>query len=142
MSFDVILPFLRPIELFILDDDINEIMVNPSGRIFVERLGEIVEVPQVILDAGYLTVAVKNIARLLGDDISETKPILDARLPDGSRVAAILSPCSVGGTTLTIRKFGKRDFSIKDLVHEATLEEATAQLLSQSVRGGEKEHSH
>ena len=52
-----------------------------------------------------MKVAVKNIARILGDDVSEETPILDARLPDGSRVAAVFPPCSLGGTTLTIRKF-------------------------------------
>ena len=55
-----------------------------------------------------LQVAVRNIARALGDDISEDKPLLDSRLPDGSRVAAVFPPCSLGGTTLTIRKFQSR----------------------------------
>ena len=64
-------------------------MVNPSGRVFIERLGELTEVPECTLDRKHLEVAVKNIARLLGDDISEEKPILDSRLPDGSRVAAV-----------------------------------------------------
>ncbi len=133
MSFDLILPYLRPIEPFILDDDISEIMVNPSGRIFIERLGVLTEVRNVEMDAAYLKVAVKNIARLLGDDISEAKPILDARLPDGSRVAAIFPPCSVGGTTLTIRKFGNREFSVQDLVRVGTLDASTARFLIDAV---------
>ncbi len=58
-------------------------------------------------------VAVKNIARRLGDDISEQKPILDSRLPDGSRVAAVIPPCSIHGVTLTIRKFNGRHFRLK-----------------------------
>ena len=61
-------------------------------------------------------VAVKNIARRLGDDISESNPILDSRLPDGSRVAAVIPPCSVNGVTLTIRKFNARHFGIEDLI--------------------------
>jgi pilus assembly protein CpaF len=67
-------------------------------------------------------VAVKNIARRLGDDISESKPILDSRLPDGSRVAAVIPPCSVNGVTLTIRKFNSRHFGIEDLIQAGTLE--------------------
>jgi pilus assembly protein CpaF len=67
-------------------------------------------------------VAVKNIARRLGDDISESKPILDSRLPDGSRVAAVIPPCSVNGVTLTIRKFNTRHFGVEDLVQAGTLE--------------------
>ena len=89
MSFDVILPFLRPIAHLIQDPDVSEIMVNGSGVIFIERDGQLEEVTDVRLDARNLIVAVKNIARALGDDVSEERPILDSRLPDGSRVAAI-----------------------------------------------------
>jgi pilus assembly protein CpaF len=82
MSFEVILPFLRPIEQLILDPDITEIMVNGSRRVFIERAGLIEEVAGVQVDERNLKVAVKNIARPLGDDISEERPILDSRLPD------------------------------------------------------------
>src|SRR6266849_10803400 len=105
MSFGIILPFLRPIAHLILDERVSEVMVNGSGRIFVERDGELERVPDVTISEQNLRVAVRNIARVLGDDISEERPLLDARLPDGSRVAAALAPISVGGTTLTIRKF-------------------------------------
>jgi pilus assembly protein CpaF len=67
-------------------------------------------------------VAVKNIARRLGNDISESKFILDSRLPDGSRVAAVIPPCSVNNVTLTIRKFNTRHFGVEDLVQAGTLE--------------------
>ena len=80
-----------------------------------------------------LMVAVKNIARRLGDDISESKPILDSRLPDGSRVAAIIPPCSLGGVTLTIRKFNTRHFEMEDLIREGTLERALADHLEDYV---------
>lgn len=107
-GFEVILPFLRPIESLILDPEISEIMVNGSERVFIERAGFIEPVPGLSLTEKSLTIAVKNIARRLGDDISESKPILDSRLPDGSRVAAVIPPCSVNGVTLTIRKFNAR----------------------------------
>ena len=80
-------------------------MVNGPDRIFIEKAGFIEPVHDVSLGEKSLMVAVKNIARRLGGDISESKPILDSRLPDGSRVAAVIPPCSVNGTTLTIRKF-------------------------------------
>ena len=121
MSFDVILPFLRPIAHLIQDPDVTEIMVNGSRRIFVERHGLIEAVDGVEIDERNLKVAVKNIARALGDDVSEEKPILDSRLPDGSRVAAVFPPCSVGGTTLTIRKFQTRFFTAEELVRIGTM---------------------
>src|SRR2546425_7683635 len=78
-------------------------------------------------------VAVKNIARRLGDDISESKPILDSRLPDGSRVAAVIPPCSLTGVTLTIRKFNSRHFEIEDLIRSGTLNPALANRLEDYV---------
>ena len=133
-SFQVILPFLRPIEGLIRDPAVSEIMVNPDSRIFVEREGEVTEVPGVTIGEKNLQVAVRNIARALGDEISEEKPLLDSRLPDGSRVAAAIPPCSVGGTTLTIRKFESRYFTADELVRVGTLSETLLALLSTAVR--------
>ena len=116
IGFETILPFLRPIEHLIRDDSISEIMVNGANRVFIERAGVLQEVPDLTLSEKSLMVAVKNIARRLGDDISEQKPILDSRLPDGSRVAAVIPPCSIHGVTLTIRKFNSRHFTLEDLV--------------------------
>jgi pilus assembly protein CpaF len=124
MSFDVILPFLRPIEGLIKDPDVSEIMVNASARIFIERAGRLEQVSGAAIPEKSLQVAVRNIARALGDEISEEKPLLDSRLPDGSRVAAVIPPCSVGGTTLTIRKFHSRFFTAEELVRTATLSQA------------------
>src|SRR5581483_5622523 len=93
-GFELILPFLRPIEQLILDPEISEIMINGPKEVFIERAGMMQSVPEVSLTAKSLEVAVRNIARRLGDDISEEKPILDSRLPDGSRVAAVIPPCS------------------------------------------------
>jgi pilus assembly protein CpaF len=129
MSFDIILPFLRPIARYIEDPDVSEIMVNPGGRVFVERQGIIAEATRVQITEKNLQVAVRNIARLLGDDISEEHPILDARLPDGSRVGAVLPPCSVGGTTLTIRKFHSRSFTVDDLIDCGTVTTAIVEVV-------------
>lgn len=115
-SLDRILPFLRPIEDLLRDPDITEVMVNAGGaRVFVERHGRIEFVPDRVLEPRNLTVAIKNIARACGDEISEVQPLLDARLEDGSRVAAMFPPCAVAGPALTIRKFTRR-YSLEDLV--------------------------
>ena len=121
MSFEVILPFLRPIERLILDGEISEIMVNGSSRVFIERRGQLEEVPGVSIEERTLQVAVKNIARRLGDEISDERPLLDSRLPDGSRVAAVFPPCSIGGTTLTIRKFSAKLFTMGELLRVGML---------------------
>jgi pilus assembly protein CpaF len=128
-GFETILPFLKPIEHLILDDSVSEVMVNGPDRVFIERDGYVQRVPGIELGERSLTVAVKNIARRLGDDISESKPILDSRLPDGSRVAAVIPPCSLSGVTLTIRKFNSRHFEVEDLIRTGTLDRGLANRL-------------
>jgi pilus assembly protein CpaF len=132
-GFEMILPFLKPIEHLILDDSISEVMVNGPDHVFVEKQGFLQAVPDVALGERSLMVAVKNIARRLGDDISEAKPILDSRLPDGSRVAVVIPPCSLAGVTLTIRKFNSRHFEMADLIREGTLDRALANYLEDYV---------
>ena len=132
-GFEMILPFLKPIEHLILDDSISEVMVNGGDHVFIEKEGFLQQVPGVSLGERSLMVAVKNIARRLGDDISESKPILDSRLPDGSRVAAVIPPCSLGGVTLTIRKFNTRHFEMEDLIRTGTLDRALANRLEDCV---------
>jgi len=131
-SFELILPFLRPIEQLILDEDISEIMIN-GGSVFIERAGQLESVPNVSLSEAALNAAVRNIARRLGDDVSEIKPILDSRLPDGSRVAAVIRPCSIDGITLTIRKFNARHFTIDDLIQIGTLTPQLADALRKQI---------
>jgi energy-coupling factor transporter ATP-binding protein EcfA2 len=133
-GFEMILPFLRPIQAHILDPDVSEIMVNGPEQVFVERAGYLEQIEGVTLNEKSLMVAVKNIARRLGDDISEEKPILDSRLPDGSRVAAVIPPCSLNGVTLTIRKFNARHFGIEDLIRIGTITENLAAQFENAVR--------
>src|SRR6202140_2754651 len=121
MSWEVIIPFLRPIEALILDPEISDIMVNGSSRVFIEKHGELMPIPGVEISEKSLQVAVRNIARVMGDEISEEKPLLDSRLPDGSRVAAVFPPCSVTGTILTIRKFHSKRYTMDELVRIGTL---------------------
>jgi len=120
-SLSRILPFLRPIEDLLNDPAVTEVMVNAGGRrVFVERDGVLEVIPDRTLESRNLTVAIKNIARACGDEISDVQPILDARLEDGSRVAAMFPPCAVDGPALTIRKFTRR-YSLDDLVDVGTL---------------------
>ena len=97
-------------------------MVNAGGRrVFVERRGlHRSRVRTGRLEVRNLTVAIKNIARACGDEISERQPMLDARLEDGSRVAAMFPPCAVDGPTLTVRKFTHR-YTLDDLIAVGTL---------------------
>lgn len=131
--FELILPFLEPIRDLIEDEDISEIMVNGGQRVFIERDGVLQEVPGVEIEERQLLTGLKIIARSLGDEISEEKPILDSRLPDGSRVAAVLPPCSVDGITLTIRKFDARHFTMADLVARGSVTKAAAELLQERI---------
>ena len=132
-SWELILPFLVQIEAEIKDPTVSEIMVNGDGSVFVERGGLVAplaaRIPQQQLLAG-----VKTIARRLGDDVSEAKPILDSRLEDGSRVAAVLPPAALGGIVLTIRRFSAKHFTLDDLIKRDTLDQATADLLAGAIR--------
>ena len=133
MSFETILPFLRPIAHLIQDPTISEVMVNGSGSVFVEREGIVQAIPDVTVREHNLRVAVRNLARALGDDVSEERPLLDARLPDGSRVAAAVPPVSLGGTTLTIRKFQSHHFTADELVRLGTLTADQLQILGEAI---------
>ena len=132
-GFELILPFLRPIQHLILDPEVSEIMVNGSEHVFIERAGRVKAVQGLSLSPKSLEVAVRNIARRLNDDISEEKPVLDSRLPDGSRVAAVVPPCSLHGVTLTIRKFNANHFGIEDLIRIGTITEELAGILESAV---------
>src|SRR5205807_5823382 len=132
-SLDRILPFLRPIEDLLTDPSVTEVMVNEGGRrVFVERDGALQMLADRTLEPRNLTVAVKNIARACGDEISEAQPILDARLEDGSRVAAMFPPCAISGPVLTIRKFTHR-YTLDELVQVGALTSRLAAELTQTV---------
>ena len=132
-SLERIMPFLRPIEDLLQDPTITEVMVNRGGRqVFIERNGELLPVVDRTLELRSLTVAIKNIARACGDEISEAQPALDARLEDGSRVAAMFPPCSIDGPTLTVRKF-TRHYTLSELVAGGTMTSALADVLTSAV---------
>src|SRR5713101_3486629 len=116
-----IIPFLRPIEPLIRDPEISDIMVNGEHAVFFEKDGRMEHAPGVTISERSLQVAARNIARARGGEIGAEKPILDSRLPDGSRVAIVLAPVSVEGTTISIRKFQNMRYNAAELMRLGTL---------------------
>ena len=108
MSFELILPFLRPIEPLLLDDSISEIMGNPDASWWYERDGKMSHEDAVSFDAGRLRTGLEVIANQLGKKLDEDNPSLHAQLPDGSRLAACDSSGCAAAPALTIRKFTSR----------------------------------
>lgn len=118
MTLDTILQFFPPaIRMLVRSEDVSDVMINADGGVYVDANGR-VERKGLLGTANAISlIAIQNIARALGSDIDETNPILDSRLPDGSRVAAVLSN---GELTVTIRKFN-RWFSLQELTASATV---------------------
>src|SRR5213083_2499053 len=130
-----IIPFLRPIEPLIRDPEISDIMINGERAVFFEKHGRLERMPDVTIPEKSLQVAARNIARSLGAEISEESPLLDSRLPDGSRVAIVLFPVSVGGTSVTIRKFHNKRYNPQELVRVGTLTGPILKELEEAVLG-------
>ena len=126
---DSVATFLAPVKKYLDEDAVSEVLVNGPGEIFVERRGLLEKVPEVFRDEESLQAAVRNIAQFVGRTIDEHHPILDARLPDGSRVAAVLPPCSRKGTTLSIRKFSKGNPNFVDLINRGSVSKDAARFL-------------
>lgn len=112
--------FLRPVWKYIEKDSVSEIMINGPAEIFIEEKGVMSEVPEKF-SADELSAAVLNIAQYVGRRVSEDEPYLDARLPDGSRVAVLLPPCSRKGTSVSIRKFSKEKLTLDKLINFGSL---------------------
>src|SRR6202522_3354088 len=136
MSFELILPFLRPIEPLLLDDSISEIMGNPDASWWYERDGIIRRETSVSFDAGKVRPGLEVIANQLGKKLDEDNPLLHAQLPDGSRLAAVIPPVVRPAPALTIRKFTSRHYTIDDLITRGTLTRRLAEFLGEQIRSG------
>ena len=136
MSFDLILPFLRPIEPLLLDESVSEIMGNPDATWWYERDGIVSREASVQFDSGKLRTGLEVIANHLGKRLDEDNPLLHAQLPDGSRLAAVIPPVVRPAPALTIRKFTSRRFTVDDLITRATLSRSLADYLSEQIRNG------
>jgi pilus assembly protein CpaF len=136
MSFELILPFLRPIEPLLLDESISEIMGNPDASWWYERDGIVCRESSVSFDAGRLRTGLEVIANQLGKKLDEDHPLLHAQLPDGSRLAAVIPPVVRPAPALTIRKFPSRHYTVEDLIARGTFTRPLADLLAAQIRSG------
>ena len=127
---------LGPIEQFLADRTVNEVMVNSLNPIFVERRGVIETTTARFMSEEHLRRVIEKIVGDVGRRIDESSPMVDARLPDGSRVNAVIPPLAVDGPTLTIRKFAADPFQIDDLIGFGTVTEDLAELLRVIVEVG------
>jgi pilus assembly protein CpaF len=124
-----------PIDRYLKDNDVTEVMVNGPHSIYVERSGKIETVPAQFVDEDHLRRIIDKIVAQVGRRIDEATPMVDARLPDGSRVNAVVHPLAIGGPFLTIRKFAADPYTIEDLIGFGTMSPATARFLEACVVG-------
>jgi pilus assembly protein CpaF len=125
------LDILQPL----LDDpEITEIMVNSHAEIFIEKAGEIVRVPETFEHPGKLENLIQTIVGRVNRIVNEASPIVDARLPDGSRVNVVLPPLALKGPTMTIRRFPERPMTLEDLTANGALPAEAAEFLASLVR--------
>ena len=126
---------LGPLEKLLSDDSISEIMVNGAKQVFIERKGKLVQTDVSFYDNDQLLNVIDRIVSPLGRHIDEANPMVDARLPDGSRVNAVIPPLSLKGPLLTIRKFSRNPLTIENLVSYGSLNFKMAAFLEACVKG-------
>jgi pilus assembly protein CpaF len=124
-----------PLEPFLHDDTVTEVMVNGPDSIYIERAGRIEQTQAAFLDGAHLMRIIDKIVSTVGRRVDESSPMVDARLPDGSRVNAIIPPLALRGPTLTIRKFSRDPYTMDDLVEFGSISPKAAQVLNACVHG-------
>jgi pilus assembly protein CpaF len=124
-----------PIDKLLRDDDVSEIMCNGPRQIYAERSGKLGPEPVAFIDEDHLRRIIDKIVAQVGRRIDESSPVCDARLPDGSRVNAVISPLAIGGPFLTIRKFSADPLRIDDLIRFGTLSVHAARFLQACIVG-------
>jgi pilus assembly protein CpaF len=122
-----------PLERLLADESISEVMVNGPHEIWVERQGRLYETTLHFNDDSHLRRIINKMVAQVGRRIDESSPMVDARLPDGSRVNAVIAPLSLSGPLLTIRKFAQKRFGLDELVRIGTLSRDTVEFLRLSV---------
>jgi pilus assembly protein CpaF len=124
-----------PIDQLLRDDTITEVMVNGPEMVYVERSGKLTLSDVKFVDETHLRRIIDKIVSQVGRRIDEATPMVDARLPDGSRVNAVVHPLSIGGPFLTIRKFAADPYTVGDLINFQTMNAQSAHFLDACVRG-------
>jgi pilus assembly protein CpaF len=137
MSFEIIIPFLKPIERLLASRTVSEIMVNPDGSVWIEEKGRIDLVSDVRFEEGALLTSLEVIANRFGKKLDADSPILNLRLPDGSRMAALIPPVVNPRPMMTVRKFTSRDFTMDDLIERRMLTAEQGQQLAGAVHRGD-----
>ncbi len=137
MSFEIIIPFLKPIEQLLASKTVSEIMVNPDGSVWMEEKGHIVLQPSIRFEDGALLTGLEVIANRFGKKLDADSPIMNLRLPDGSRMAALIPPVVNPQPMMTIRKFTSRNFTMQDLIERRTLTEAQSETLKNCIQRGD-----
>jgi pilus assembly protein CpaF len=122
-----------PIGPYLRDPTVSEVMVNGWNQIYIERKGKLIETEMRYRDDAAVLRAIDNIVLPLGRKIDRPQPLVDARLPDGSRVNAIIPPCALNGPTVTIRKFPAKRLTVEDLIGFGSLTQQTAEFLRACV---------
>ena len=123
-----------PLERLLADDSVTEIMVNGAYDIWVERQGRLYETTVRFKDESHLRRIINKMVAQVGRRVDESSPMVDARLPDGSRVNAVLPPLSLSGPLVTIRKFAKHRFEMDELIRLGTITTEAAEFLDRCVR--------
>ncbi|MFP5210000.1 MAG: CpaF family protein [Acidobacteriota bacterium] len=136
MNFDLILPFLRPIEPLLLDDGVSEILGNPDTSWYAEREGKLCREPGISFAPASLRTGLEVIANHLGKRLDDDNPSLHARLPDGSRIAVWIPPVVGPAPAVSIRKFTSRHFTVDDLIARSTLTRSVADFLAEQIHAG------
>jgi len=126
---------LGPLEPYMQDPDVTDILVNGPHEVFVERFGQLQETNTVFADDEHLMQIIGRIVARVGRRVDEHSPMVDARLPDGSRVNAIIPPLSLSGPVLSIRRFGHKPLELDDLLNYDTLCPEMARLFAAAVEG-------
>src|SRR6476469_5016304 len=124
-----------PIEPFLRDPDLTEVMVNGPDSIYIERGGRLVKVEGSFNDEQHLRRTIDKIVSRIGRRVDESSPMVDARLPDGSRVNAVIPPLAIDGSCLTIRKFASDPLTVHNLIDFGSISDKTADFLDACVRG-------
>jgi pilus assembly protein CpaF len=125
---------LGPLEDLLADDEITEIMVNGHGQVYVEKGGRLIATDRTFMNDTSVLATIERIVSRIGRRIDESQPYVDARLPDGSRVNAIIHPLSLVGPCLTIRKFSKTPYTCDDMIRFGTITPAITEFLAVCVR--------
>jgi pilus assembly protein CpaF len=124
-----------PIDRYLKDEDVTEVMCNGPEHVFIERQGRLQQAPATFVDETHLRRLIEKIVAQVGRRVDESTPMVDARLPDGSRVNAVVHPLAIGGPFLTIRKFSRDPLQVPDLIRYGTLNQQAADFLDACVKG-------